>query len=126
MTTAKNIFDFINSFAPFETQMSFDNSGLLIGDKNAVSDKVIVTLDVTRDVIEQAVSENVGIIISHHPVIFNPIKSLSSTSIPFLCAPSISRPAANGSWRKTAVWTAASSYARTESSRSSNTGSSAE
>jgi len=86
MTTAKNIFDFINSFAPFETQMSFDNSGLLIGDENAVSDKVIVTLDVTRDVIEQAVSENVGIIISHHPVIFNPIKSLSSTSIPFLCA----------------------------------------
>ena len=86
MTDAKNIFDFINSFAPFETQMSFDNSGLLIGDENAVSDKIIVTLDVTRDVIRQAVSENAHIIISHHPVIFNSIKSLASSSIPFLCA----------------------------------------
>lgn len=86
MTNAKNILDCINSFAPFDTQMSFDNSGLLTGDENAVSDKIIVTLDVTREVIEQAVSENAGIIISHHPVIFNPIKSLLSSSVPFLCA----------------------------------------
>ena len=33
MTTAKNIYDFINGFAPFETQMHFDNAGLLIGKK---------------------------------------------------------------------------------------------
>ena len=86
MVKAKDIYDFIDSFAPFETQMSFDNAGLIIGDENAVSDTVIVSLDVTADVIKEAVEHNANIIVSHHPVIFRPIKSLASHSIPFLCA----------------------------------------
>ncbi len=86
MVKAKDIYNFIDSFAPFETQMSFDNAGLIIGDENAVSDTVLVTLDVTADVIREAIKNNANIIVSHHPVIFHPIKSLASDSVPFLCA----------------------------------------
>lgn len=86
MIKAKDIYDFIDSFAPFQTQMSFDNSGLIIGDENAVSDTVIVSLDVTADVVKEAVENHSNIIVSHHPVIFYPTKSFSSDSIPFLCA----------------------------------------
>ena len=57
MVKAKNIYDFIDTFAPFQTQMSFDNAGLIIGDENTVSDTVIVTLDVTAEVY-QTVSVN--------------------------------------------------------------------
>jgi len=86
MVKAKEIYDLIDSFAPFETQMSFDNAGLIIGDENTVSDTVIVTLDVTAEVIQEAIEHNANIIVSHHPVIFYPTKSLASDSVPFLCA----------------------------------------
>ena len=86
MIKAKDIYDFIDTFAPFETQMSFDNAGLIIGDENAVSDTVIVTLDVTAEVIQEAIEHHANIIVSHHPVIFYPTKSLASDSVPFLCA----------------------------------------
>lgn len=86
MIKAKDIYDFIDTFAPFETQMSFDNAGLIIGDENAVSDTVIVTLDVTAEVIQEAVEHNANIIVSHHPVIFYATKSLAGDSVPFLCA----------------------------------------
>ena len=86
MVSAKELYDFIDSFAPFDTQMSFDNAGLLTGNKNTVSDTVIISLDVTGDVIKEAVEKNARIIISHHPVIFTPLRSLSSDSVPFLCA----------------------------------------
>ena len=62
MIKAKDIYDFIDSFAPFQTQMSFDNSGLIIGDENAVSDTVIVSLDVTADVVKEAVENHSNII----------------------------------------------------------------
>ena len=57
MTTAKNIYDFINGFAPFETQMHFDNAGLLIGTETAVSNTVLLSLDLTSDVVKEAVQK---------------------------------------------------------------------
>ncbi len=88
MTTAKEIYDFINGFAPFDTQMSFDNAGLLIGDENTASDMVIVSLDVTSEVIQEACRKNAKIIVTHHPVIFNPLKTISSHSVPYMAAKS--------------------------------------
>ena len=85
MTTAKNIYDFINGFAPFETQMHFDNAGLLIGSENTLSHTVILSLDLTSDVIKEAVQKNAKIIITHHPVIFNPLKSILSEIAVFKC-----------------------------------------
>ena len=85
MTTAKNIYDFINGFAPFETQMHFDNAGLLIGSETAVSNAVLLSLDLTSDVVKEAVQKNAQIIVTHHPVIFNPLKAISSESAVFKC-----------------------------------------
>ena len=77
MVSAKEIYDFIDSFAPFDTAMDFDNVGILVGDSRCESDCVLLALDVSPSVIDEAVSCNSKIIVTHHPVIFNPIKKLS-------------------------------------------------
>lgn len=83
MTTAKEIYDFINAFAPFDRKMDFDNVGILVGNENAVSDTILVTLDVTSEVIAEANQKNAKIILTHHPVIFQPLKTLSVDSVPY-------------------------------------------
>ena len=60
MTTVKNLYDAINEWAPFQTAMSFDNVGLLVGDGNASVTKGLVALDVTPFVLEEAVSDGSG------------------------------------------------------------------
>lgn len=76
MVTVKNIFDFIDSFAPFESQSNWDNSGLLVGDKSKEVNRIVVCLDLTNDTINKAISAGADLIFSHHPVIFHPIKSV--------------------------------------------------
>lgn len=78
MVSVAEIFAFIDSIAPFDSAMSFDNVGLLVGDMNASVEKAIVTLDVTRDVIQAAAQVGAGLIISHHPVIFSAVKSVTA------------------------------------------------
>ncbi len=84
MVFAKEIYDYINSFAPFDTAMSFDNVGLLIGNSEQSTDLVLLALDVTPDVISEAVQKGAKIIVSHHPIIFNPLKSIQTDSVPYL------------------------------------------
>lgn len=54
--------------APAELRQSWDNVGLLVGDPAAPADKVLVALDITRDVVEEAVEEGCSLIVAHHPV----------------------------------------------------------
>ena len=77
MATIKEIYQYIDSFAPFETQMDFDNAGLLVGRETAVVDKVLVSLDITTPVIREAVDMGAQLIVAHHPVIFHPLKRVS-------------------------------------------------
>ena len=86
MVQARDIYDYLNEIAPFDTAMSFDNVGLLVGDEKTVSDKVLVALDATRAVVEEAVRVGARIVVTHHPVIFEPLKALSSRSVPYLAA----------------------------------------
>lgn len=86
MITVKDIYNYIDSFAPFETAMSFDNAGLLMGDKNAQVKKAVVALDITEDVLNEAHSTKAELVISHHPVIFKPLKSINSNSVPYMIA----------------------------------------
>lgn len=86
MTKIKDIIDYFETFAPVCSAMDFDNVGLLVGDKNKKITKVLVTLDITKDVVIEAEACNCELIISHHPVIFNPIKKLSYDSVPYLLA----------------------------------------
>ncbi len=86
MICAGEIYDYIDSFAPFCTQMSFDNAGLLIGSREEKSEKVLLALDASKSVIEEAVRIGAKIIVTHHPVIFHAIKSVSSNDEVYLAA----------------------------------------
>lgn len=83
MLSAGIIYDTIQSFAPFETAMSFDNVGLLIGSHEQQSDIVLLALDVTSSVIDEAVQKGAKIIITHHPIIFHPLKNIDTQSLTY-------------------------------------------
>lgn len=76
MITIKDILNFTETFAPLETQMEFDNSGLLVGNGDTKVTKALVTLDITNEVVEEAVNLGAELVISHHPVIFSPLKKI--------------------------------------------------
>ena len=81
MSTVKDIYSFLDSIAPFSTSAPWDNTGLLVGDENKNVKKVMISLDVTDDVIDQATKEKVDLVITHHPVIFEPVKSVTSDTL---------------------------------------------
>ena len=76
MVKIKKIYDFINKIAPFDTAMDFDNCGLLVGDLESSAEKVLLSLDITNEVCLEAKNMGANLIISHHPVIFKPIKNI--------------------------------------------------
>lgn len=73
----KDITDYLEQYAPLSFQESYDNSGLLVGNKNNVVTQVLISLDVTEEVIDEAISNGCNLIISHHPLIFKGLKSLT-------------------------------------------------
>jgi len=66
---------------PLFLQEKWDNSGLIIGDREAEIKKVQISLDVTDSVIENAVKNEVDLIISHHPVIFQELKQINDSTV---------------------------------------------
>lgn len=86
MARVCDIYDIIDAVAPFSTAMSFDNSGLLVGDGNWEVTRVLIALDITESVVEEAAQKNANLILSHHPVIFHPIQKLGGRDIPYLLA----------------------------------------
>ena len=76
MTTVKDIYNYIDSFAPFDTAESYDNVGILVGDPQKKVTTVLAALDITLNVIQEAADLGAELIISHHPVIFNPLKKV--------------------------------------------------
>lgn len=83
MAKVRDFYGYLNSIAPFETQEDWDNSGMLVGDMNAEVKKAAVVLDITHEEIKKAKAIGADLIISHHPVIFNPIKSVTKGSVPY-------------------------------------------
>lgn len=86
MTKIRNILDFFETFAPIDSAMDFDNVGLLVGNKDTVVKNVLLSLDITKEVVEEAKKTGCQLIISHHPVIFNPLKKLDETSVVYSLA----------------------------------------
>ncbi len=79
--TVQNIFDFLNQKFPTVTACDFDNVGILVGDKNAVVTKALISLDCTLYAIDYAKNNGCNLIITHHPVIFEPLKNVLAGSI---------------------------------------------
>ncbi|MBR3844300.1 MAG: Nif3-like dinuclear metal center hexameric protein, partial [Clostridia bacterium] len=82
--TVQDVFNIINEIAPFDTQMGFDNAGLLIGSAHKEIHKIGVVLDVTADAVLYAQEQGIDLIISHHPVIFSGLKSINENSPVYL------------------------------------------
>lgn len=77
----QDVVDLLQQAAPFETQLSFDNAGLLIGSPWQQVAKVGVVLDVTASVLEWAKIEKVDLLVCHHPLIFHGIKQIAADSV---------------------------------------------
>jgi len=73
----RDIIEFFEEYAPFSYQESYDNSGLQVGDKNSDITGILITLDVTEEVIDEALQSSCNLILSHHPLIFSGIKSIT-------------------------------------------------
>jgi dinuclear metal center YbgI/SA1388 family protein len=77
MVRIKDIIAVLETAAPFSLQEDYDNSGLQLGDPEREVKRALVSLDVTPDVVEEAVSLDCGLIVSHHPVLFKGIRKLT-------------------------------------------------
>ncbi|WP_424964250.1 Nif3-like dinuclear metal center hexameric protein [Ekhidna sp.] len=75
----KEIISYLESWAPPTLQESYDNSGLLIGEKDTEVSEILITLDITEDVIDEAIATKSNLIIAHHPFIFKGIKRIGNT-----------------------------------------------
>ena len=77
MNTVKDIFDKLCEIAPLELQLDYDNAGFLIGRADTPVEKALLSLDVTEEVVDEAVERGAQLIVSHHPVIWDEMKSLT-------------------------------------------------
>ena len=73
----RDIYDFLNEYAPFSTQEEWDNSGLTIGSFEKEVSRIFVALDVTRKTINEAKNWGADLVITHHPMIFAPISQVT-------------------------------------------------
>lgn len=78
--TVQNIFDFLNEKFPTDTACDFDNVGLLVGDPDTEVKKAVVALDCTPSAVNTALKNGCQLIITHHPIIFDPLKRVIAGS----------------------------------------------
>lgn len=77
MATVREIYDYLDNLAPFSMQLGFDNAGFLVGHHETTVTKILVTLDITEEVVAEAREVGAELIVAHHPIIFSPIKSVT-------------------------------------------------
>ena len=73
----KEIIDALEIFAPLPLQDGFDNAGLQVGLTDVEATGALLCLDVTEDVVEEAINQGINLIISHHPLMFRGYKSIT-------------------------------------------------
>ena len=81
MSTVTHIYDAIDRLAPFWLTMDFDNTGILVGDRNREIACALLALDCTPAVVEQARQLGAQLIVTHHPVIFHPLKRVNEDAV---------------------------------------------
>lgn len=79
-TNVREVSEFLERFAPLRLAASWDNVGLLVGSPNYSAARIITCLTVTKPVIEEAIEEQAGLIVAHHPLPFRALKELTTES----------------------------------------------
>lgn len=77
MSTVREIEAFIARLAPKELAYSWDNCGLLLGSPRQEVKKVLVALDLFEDVADEAIEVGADLIVTHHPLIFDPLRQIT-------------------------------------------------
>lgn len=77
MHTVQDIINILEDHAPLALQEDWDNCGLLVGDRQMEVSEILCTLDVTLDVVREAIDKGCNLIITHHPIIFGGLKSIT-------------------------------------------------
>lgn len=78
----KNLLNSLDRIAPFFLQESFDNSGIQFADLDTPVTKILLSLDVTQGVLDEALENKVNLIIAHHPLLFSPLKQITKQKNP--------------------------------------------
>ncbi len=81
MTNVYDIFNTLEAAAPCRLAEEYDNPGFLVGRKNAGVSKVLVALDITPEVVDEAVKTGAELIVSHHPIIFKSRKCITDEDV---------------------------------------------
>ena len=72
--TVIEVYEYLDSIAPFELQESYDNAGLIVGDAQAEVTGVMLCLDSTEAILDEAIEKGCNLIIAHHPIVFRGLK----------------------------------------------------
>lgn len=80
METIKSITDWLELQFPLSSQASFDNCGMLVGDKSWEIKGILVCLDSTEDIIDEAIEQGANLVIAHHPLIFKGLKKITGSN----------------------------------------------
>jgi dinuclear metal center YbgI/SA1388 family protein len=80
MISIREIVQYLESVAPPGLQDLNDNSGLLCGNPEDVISSALIAIDVTEDVIDEAVQKNAGLVVAHHPVIYKGLRKLTGSN----------------------------------------------
>lgn len=81
MVPVSEVFAFLQEKAPFELQEGFDNAGFLVGREGALVSKILVALDITEQVVQEAAEQGAQLIVAHHPVIFGGAMSMTDRTV---------------------------------------------
>ena len=81
MIKIKDITNLFENFAPLSLQESYDNAGLIIGNADTPVTSILVTVDVTEEVVQEAIQKKAQLIVAHHPLIFSGIKKLNEKNV---------------------------------------------
>lgn len=74
--TIRDIYEILDTYAPFALQEPYDKSGLLAGDPSQPVRRILLTLDITVPVVREAAEKDADLILSHHPVIWDPLRAV--------------------------------------------------
>ncbi len=75
--TIRDIIAELENFAPLTYQENYDNAGLIVGNKNSICTSVLLTIDTTENVVDEAIKKGANLIISHHPIVFSGLKKIT-------------------------------------------------
>jgi len=82
MTTIRALTACLEAWAPLAYQESYDNAGLIVGNPATPVEGVLVTLDATEAVIDEAIAKGCNVVVAHHPIVF---KGLKKIQWPYVC-----------------------------------------